>query len=143
MNKTMIYLSGGMSGLSYEEQLQWRDEFKKQLSFVTDTSKISFFSPPTYYSPATHNHKSEREAFEYDIERLRKSNIVVVNFNVPNSIGTAMELAIARELRIPIIGLNCDNKPLHPWLTECCTRICDNMDELVEHIAWYYCFSEV
>ena len=49
-----------------------------------------------------------------------------------------MELMLAKELKIPIIGLNKEQKEIHPWLLECCTRMCDDMRELVSHIVDFY-----
>lgn len=137
-----IYLSGGMSNITYEEQIGWRNRFendvKEFMAYTGYNQTPVFFSPPKYYSSSTNNHKSEREAMEYDLYRLRKSDVIVVNFNQPNSIGTAMELMLARELHIPIIGINADKRQLHPWLIECCTRICDSMNEAIKHICYYY-----
>ena len=52
-----------------------------------------------------------------------------------------MELAVAREHRIPIIGV-CVNDEyrnnLHPWQRECCTRLCESYEELIEHIVNFY-----
>ena len=75
---------------------------------------------------------------EFDLYNLRKSDIIIVNFNSPNSIGTAMELMLARELRKPVIGLNNDSINLHPWIAECVTRECSTFEELVEHIVEFY-----
>jgi hypothetical protein len=75
---------------------------------------------------------------EFDLYNLRKSNLVVVNFNAPQSIGTAMELMVAKENKIPVIGLNKDETKLHPWLIECCTRICDSFREIVNHVVNFY-----
>lgn len=142
MNVRLIYLSGGMGNLSFEEQVGWRNEFKDTLlekaKEYGSVFNPLFFNPPYYYSTLSKNHKSEREAMEYDLFRLRESNVVVVNFNQPNSIGTAMELILAKELHIPVIGLNKDHLTLHPWLQECCTRICDTMNEVVTHVYEYY-----
>ena len=142
VNVRLIYLSGGMGNLSFEEQVSWRNEFKDTLLEKAkeheSVFKPLFFNPPYYYSTLSKNHKSEREAMEYDLFRLRESNVVVVNFNQPNSIGTAMELILAKELHIPVIGLNKDHLILHPWLQECCTRICDTMNEVVTHVYEYY-----
>lgn len=139
MENVRIYLSGGMSGLSLEEQTKWRNKFKDAIKYNYETDKsISFFSPPDYYNFDEIQHKSEREIFEFDLNALRKSDLVVVNFNAPHSIGTAMELMLAKELHIPVIGLNKDNIELHPWLIECTTRMCDNLRELVEHVVEFY-----
>ena len=139
MENVKIYLSGGMSNLTLEEQLGWRNRVAGAIVYNRETTKHPiFFNPPNYYSTDTVSHKSEREAMEFDLYNLRNSNVVVVNFNVPQSIGTAMELAIAKEYHIPIIGLNENNNELHPWLTECCTRICDTLVELVDHVTNFY-----
>lgn len=140
MENIRIYLSGGMTGLRMEEQLKWRKRVMDAIEYGEfDLSKNPiFFNPPYYYSPATLNHKSEREAMEFELNQLRRSDLVIVNFNMPKSIGTAMELAIAREHRIPIIGYNGNNNELHPWLIESCTRMCDDFGELISHVANYY-----
>ena len=140
METIKIYLSGGMSGLTMDEQMKWRKRIKDALAYgdYNSNKKTTFFNPPEYYNFEEINHKSEREVFEFDLNNLRSSNLVIVNFNAPNSIGTAMELMLAKELHIPVIGLNKDGVELHPWLVECCTRICDNMKELVSHVADFY-----
>lgn len=139
METVKIYLAGGMTGLTLEEQIHWRTRFKNAITVQFQTTKKPiFFSPPEYYSPSTNEHKSEREAMEFELAHLRRSDIIVVNFNVPHSIGTAMELMAAKEHRIPVIGLNERNAELHPWLIECCTRICSSFRECAEHVANFY-----
>lgn len=139
MNTINIYLSGGMGGLSFDEQVGWRNQIVDNI--ITDdalTFKPVFFNPPYYYTPTYNYHKSEKEVMEFDLYKLRKSDIVIVNFNVPNSIGTAMELMLAKEYNIPIIGININNKELHPWLSECCSRMCDSIEETLEYVKKYY-----
>lgn len=139
MENVRIYLAGGMTGLSMEEQMKWRNRFRKAVTEGFETEKNPVvFSPPDYYSPLTNAYKTEREAMEFELSNLRRSTVVVVNFNSPNSIGTAMELMVAKENKIPVIGLNKTGETLHPWLVECCTRICDDFRELVEHIVNFY-----
>lgn len=140
MENVKIYLSGGMSGLSLEEQTNWRNRFcdaVKYSDYDLEKNPI-FFDPTKRYSVFEEEHKSEREAFEYDLNALRKSDLVVVNFNAPNSLGTAMELILAKEYHIPVIGLNKEGITLHPWLIECCTRICDDFKEFVDHVVEFY-----
>lgn len=139
MENVRIYLAGGMSGLSIEEQVQWRNQFKNAIKYNYEPTKsYDVFSPPDYYSPSTDAHKSEREVMEFELAHLRKSDLVVVNFNVPESLGTAMELMVAKENNIPVVGLNKNGVVLHPWLVECTTRICDDIKELVEHVVKFY-----
>jgi nucleoside 2-deoxyribosyltransferase len=138
MDKVKFYMAGGMAGLSIEEQMEWRNDIKKRINNSLIHDPTYFFQPPYYYQPDGDYHRSEREGRDFDLNRLRHSDVVIVNFNVPNSIGTAQELAVAYEHRIPVIGLNEDKNELHPWLYECCTRICEAREELVKHIVDFY-----
>lgn len=140
MESVRIYLSGGMGSLSFEEQSKWRQQIINAVKYgdYDCSKKAHFFNPVLYYNFQEKKHKSEREVMEFDLNALRKSDLVIVNFNDPKSIGTCAELAIAYELKIPIVGVNKDNKDLHPWLGCFCTRICDNLREVVEHIVEFY-----
>lgn len=142
MSNVRIYLAGSMTGMTYEEQRKWRDETISEVKFLVskfDTkNSVTFFNPVDYYSPSNSNQKSEREAMDYELSNLRKSDVVVVNFANPNSIGTAMELMLARELRVPVVGFNEFNAELHPWMKECCMRICESKTELLDYILDYY-----
>ena len=100
--------------------------------------KPVFFNPVNYYNFKEVRYRSEKEVMEFDLNALRNSDLVVVNFNDPKSIGTAMELMLAKELHIPIIGLNKDKKELHPWLECCCNRMCVDMRELASHVVDFY-----
>jgi nucleoside 2-deoxyribosyltransferase len=75
---------------------------------------------------------------EFDLNALRHSDLVIVNFNDPKSLGTCAELAIAKELHIPVIGINKDKYDLHPWLVEFTTRMCDDIREAVSHVVDFY-----
>ena len=140
METIKIYLSGGMGALSFEEQSKWRKQVIDAIKYgdYDCEKKAVFFNPVDHYNFQDKMQKTELEVMEYDLYNLRNSNLVVVNFNDPKSIGTAMELMLAKELYIPIIGLNKDKREIHPWLECCCNRMCDNMRELVEHIVAFY-----
>jgi len=136
-----IYLAGAMSGLTFDEQVKWRKQVKDAILYGGYDYEYSpyFFDPTMYYNlEEPLRHKSEREAMEFDLYNLKKSDLIVVNFNKADSLGTAMELIVAKENGIPIIGLNKNGEELHPWIVECCTRICDDMYELVEFIVDFY-----
>lgn len=135
-----FYLAGGMSGLSLSEQSNWRTRFIEAIKYgeYVYGKKPIFFDPTQFYSMFNQEHKTEREVMDFDLYNLRNSDVVIVNFNSPNSIGTAMELMLARELRKPVIGLNKDKHKLHSWILECCTRVCDDFKELVEHVVEFY-----
>lgn len=137
-----IYLSGGMSGLTMEEQTEWRKyviHFLQKESLLRGSKdRVSYYNPPEFFNFEEILHKTEREVFEYDITRLKESKLVIVNFNNPNSLGTAMELIVAKEYGIPVIGLNVEKHNLHPWLIECCTRIFEDMDEMLYYVADFH-----
>lgn len=139
MENVKIYLSGGMGNVSFEEQSKWRQQITNAIKYNYDCEKKPlFFNPVNYYNFEEVRHRSEREAMEFDLYNLRNSNLVVVNFNDPKSIGTAMELMLAKERNIPVVGFGVNGQTIHPWLLECCTRVCDSLKEVVEHIVEFY-----
>jgi nucleoside 2-deoxyribosyltransferase len=97
-----------------------------------------FFNPVQYYNFEEVRYKTQREVMNFDLNGLRHSDLVIVNFNDPSSLGTCAELAIAYDMKIPIIGINKDNKELHPWLECFCDRICITLKEAVEYIVDFY-----
>lgn len=140
MESKLIYLSGGLANLSHDERWGWRSEVRKKIMDSVDFYGYDFI--PMFFNPLMHydsecpdGYKNEREIFELETYYLRKSDLVIVNFNDKSSLGTAMELAIAKENRIPVAGLNEDKVELHPWLVECTTRMCDTFDELIDYVA--------
>lgn len=139
METVKIYLSGGMGNLSFEEQSKWRSQVQDAIKFNHHCEKKPiFFNPVKYYNFEEVRHKSEREAMEFDLNALRNSDLIIVNFNDPKSLGTCAELAIAYNMRIPVIGINKNRVELHPWLSEFTTRMCDDIREAVEHIVDFY-----
>ena len=141
MKNFKIYLSGAMSGISWEEQTKWRSQFQNAIKFgdYDYEKKVTFFDPTQYYNFEEKRHKSEREIMEFDLYNLRNSDLVLVNLgnSGDKSIGTSMELMLAKELHIPVIAFN-GNKEIHPWISEVCLRICDNLKEAVEHVVEFY-----
>lgn len=139
METCRIYLSGGMGNLSFEEQSKWRKQIINEIKINCHCEKKPiFFNPVDYYNFTDVRYKSEREVMEFDLNALRRSDLVIVNFNDPKSLGTCAELAIAKELHIPVIGINKDKLELHPWLVEFTTRMCDDVREAVEHVVDFY-----
>lgn len=139
----ILYLSGGMSGLTVEESNGWRIKVKQDLFAFILNGTLKVFNPMDTY---IHNeyHMNEKEAMRYDLNILRKSSYVLVYFNDTNSLGTAMEIAIAHELKIPIIGVF-DNKEnydaldtLHPWVYNMCDVVLDSLDDAVRYIKKNY-----
>lgn len=139
MESVKIYLSGGMGNLSFEEQSKWRKQIINEIEINCHCKKKPiFFNPVDYYNSTNVRYKSEREVMEFDLNALRHSDLVIVNYNDPNSLGTCAELAIAYEMKIPVIGINKNNTKLHPWLVGFTNRMCDDIREAVEHVVEYY-----
>lgn len=139
METVKIYLSGGMGNLSFEEQSKWRNQVMNAIKFNYDCEKkVVFFNPVNYYNFEDVRYKTQREVMNFDLNALRNSNLVIVNFNDPESLGTCAELAIAYDMKIPIVGINKDNKALHPWLECFCDRMCESIKEAVEYVVDFY-----
>ncbi|MBO5828789.1 MAG: nucleoside 2-deoxyribosyltransferase [Paludibacteraceae bacterium] len=139
METCRIYLSGGMGNLSLEEQSKWRKQVQEAIKYNYEYEKQPlFFNPIDYFNFEEVRYKSEREVMEFDLNALRHSDLVIVNFNDPTSLGTCSELAIAYEMKIPIIGINKDDKKLHPWLEAFCNRMCSSIREAVEYTVDFY-----
>ena len=140
METIKIYLSGGMGSLSFEEQTKWRTQVMSAIRYgdYNYDKKPLFFNPVDYYNFEEKHHKTEREVMEFDLNALRNSDLILVNFNDPNSLGTCAELAIAYEMKIPVVGINKDYKELHPWLVEFTGRMCEDLREAVQYIVDFY-----
>ena len=139
MENVKIYLSGAMGSVSFEEQWNWRKGIIDEISYNHDCKKKpSFFNPVQYYNFEEVRYKNQKEVMNFDLNALRNSDLVIVYFNDPSSLGTCAELAIAYERRIPIVGIRRGDKELHPWLYEFCDRICDNLKEAANYVADFY-----
>ena len=139
----ILYLSGGMSGLTVEESNGWRIKVKQDLFAFVLNGTLKVFNPMDSY---IHNEyrMNEKEAMQYDLNILRKSSYVLVYFNDIKSLGTAMEIAIAHELKIPIIGVF-DGKEdynaldtLHPCVYNMCDVVLDSLDDAIRYIKNNY-----
>ena len=127
--KSQIYLAGGIADLSWEEAQGWRDQFSEIIDETCNGRWCCF-------DPCKHIHDfceviSEEEALVYDLDHLRHSRIMLVSFeHTQKSIGTAIEIGVALENRIPIIGYNPNKIDLHPWIRRSCTHICETWEGL-------------
>ncbi len=125
----------------FDEGNEWRTDLKNQIEQISDGKAICC-NPNDHFNFLDKNdYINDREIMEYDLHRVRKSDAVIVNFNDPKSIGSACEMAIAYQLRIPIIGL-CENGEekviIHPWLKEFCARIFTDREDLVLYVMHHY-----
>ena len=139
-----IYLCGGMGKFgkeNFEESNIWRRYCKKTLeAYESSRYKVFCINPNDYFNfkEEIQQYKSQKEVMEFDLFKLKTSNLVIINFNDIYSLGSMAELAIAYEKRIPVIGLNIDNQKLHTWQIEMCNRIFDDVDEMLDYVEDYY-----
>lgn len=135
MSKFQIYLAGGMQDMSFEESNEWRTYMNNQLE------GCRVINPNDFYNMTARMHYSQHEVREFDLYYLKRSDLIIVNFNNPQSIGTAQEIAIAKEYNIPVIGLNESRAELHPWLLDCVNKMFSNRLELVNYVQSFYGFA--
>lgn len=143
MNIYTIYLAGGMGKFgkeSFDEGNQWRVCCKKVLEACECDYKVKVTNPNDYFNfvenPPTY--ALQREVMEFDLNKVRNADLIIVNFNDVYSLGTMAEIAIAYEKKTPIIGLNKYKLNLHPWQIEMCNRIFSNINEMLDYVRNYY-----
>ena len=139
MKKFQIYLAGGMGKFgkeNFDKSNVWRTYCKeilengKYVNVVNPNDYFNFLEEPKY--------KSEREVMEFDLNKVRKSDLIIINFNDMYSLGSMAELSIAYEKRIHVIGLDIEKQKLHPWQIEMCNRIFNDIDEMLDYVKDYY-----
>ena len=129
------YLAGAMSGLTKEQMCNWR----KKAEHLLDTCDIKTINPTNFYNfeldPSTY---TDREVIDFDLAAISNSDIILVNLDFKDSIGTSIEAFYAyRILGKPVIGFG-KNPLVHPWLKECLTKRCETLEKAVEYIIMYY-----
>ena len=138
-----IYLSGGMMKFgndNFDESDKWRKYCKQALENCESPYKVNIFNPNEYFSfkADAPEYSSELEVMRFDLHNLRKSDLVIVNYNDKKSLGTTSEVAIAYDRGIPVIALNEDGGELHPWLRCMSERVFDNIDKMLDYIEDFY-----
>lgn len=142
MKNYQIYMAGGMGKFgkdNFDEGNRWRLIFKKRLE-SNENMNVKAINPNDYFSfkQDPPRYISQREIMEFDLNRVRNADLIIVNFNDMYSLGTMAEIAIAYERKIPIIGLNETNQNLHPWEVEMCNRIFTETHELLDYVEYFY-----
>ena len=134
-----IYLAGGMSDLSFEEQNNWRMDLKYNLETYDCDYKVKCVNPVDYYNGLDQStYDSDMEVMEFDLHKVKSSNLMIMNFNNKYSLGSMAELAIAHDRGIPVIGLNESEQQLHPWQYCMCLKIFNNREDMMLYIQNYY-----
>lgn len=138
MDTFTIYLAGAMSGISFEKQNNWRKIVKNKLENTYSEYHVNCINPVEYYNFESKEYDSELEVMNFDLHKLKHSDLVIVNFNRPESLGTMAEIATAYELRIPIIGLKDESTKLHPWQECMCAKMFTSLDKMLYYVQDFY-----
>lgn len=145
--KPKLYLGGPITGLSWEECTDWRQDLALQLSDVADC-----------YSPLRHKHylceekeirddypntffSTQRAIFGRDMFDVRTSDILFVNFIGAKrvSIGTVLEIGAAWEGRKTIvIVMEPGNIHQHSMIRELTPWVVDTLEAGVEVVKSLY-----
>ena len=143
MKEMNVYLAGGMGKFGkneFDKANTWRVLIKQFLENNEYGVKVNCINPNDYFNfiEDKPSYKSQREVMEFDLNKVRHADLIIVNFNDMYSLGTMAEIAIAYEKRIPILGLDVDYQELHPWEIEMCNRIFNNTNELFDYLNNFY-----
>lgn len=144
MKDFQIYLAGGMGKFGkdeFDKGNTWRVYCKNTLEqFEGTTYKVRVINPNDYFNfkDEPPRYFCQREVMEFDLNKLRNSDLVIINFNDPLSLGSMSELAIAYERRIPVVGLNENEEMLHHWQNLMTNRFFYNIDELLDYVEDFY-----
>lgn len=138
-----IYLAGGMGKFgkeNFDEGNAWRIYCKEMLEKYECNYGVNVINPNDYFNfkEDPQRYETQREVMEFDLNKVRHADLIIINFNDMYSLGSMAELAIAYERKIPIIGLDIDNQKLHPWQIEMCNRIFNNIDEILNYVEDFY-----
>ena len=133
-----IYAAGAMTGLTWEQQFVWRDDLAATIRECTH-NRWTVFNPPLHTSDIEEYDMDDREAMDYDLYHLLRSDLVIVNFSYnPKSFGTVAEMGAAYTHHIPILGLNEHGEELHPWQREMCLRIFDDYNRMIKYLVDHF-----
>lgn len=138
MKNYQIYLTGDETvkkfGEEYGRKNKWMSTFKNRLESF-ECANVKVINPNVYFSIYKNSH---REFMELRLNKVRKSDLIIVNFYDVHSLDTMSDIAIAYERKIPIIGLNEANKELHSYQVEMCNRIFTETHELLDYVEYFY-----
>jgi nucleoside 2-deoxyribosyltransferase len=137
MSKFKIYLAGAMAGLLPDIANAWR--LQANYIFEGYGSYVHTINPCDYYNfsldPTTY---TENEVKEFDLHMVKNCDLVLVNFDFKDSIGTAIEIHMAHDVwQIPVISFG-TRENVHPWMKLSSTKHCDTLEDAVEHIVSFY-----
>jgi len=144
----LIYLGGGIKGLSYDEATKWReifiDKYKEASTSYTRFIGLSplrgkeFLSGINKLKDAHGEHilASEKVITERDFNDVKRSDLIIMNFLKATSIsrGSLLEIGAAKVLNIPLITvMEEDNIHQHSMVRESSIIVCDDIDDAFDY----------
>lgn len=143
MESLNIYLCGGIGKFgkeNFDEGNAWRVYCKNTLENYECNFQVRVCNPNDYYNfyDEPSRYQTQAEIMDFDLYKLRNSDLIIVNFNDKYSLGSMAEIGIAYDRGIPIIGVDVHRQDLHPWQTCMCERIFHDMDEMLDYIEDFY-----
>jgi len=132
-HKFQIYLAGACKGLTKEEANRWRGECQNWATWHED---VYMYNPNDYFNYWDRHPLLDEECMKTFLAQLRQSDLVLVNLDQSaHSVGTGIEVAIAHELKIPVIGFTVNGKDVYEWTALMCDMVY-NVDivDMLNHI---------
>ena len=144
MREFLVYLAGGISGLTYDEAVAWRTEVKQKVG-----PNIKTLSPmrgkenlgtavgnPTLKDKYEENPLTSAKGInQRDYFDVKRSDVLFVNLLGAKqvSIGTVMEVAWARAFEIPVVlVMEEGNIHTHSMFLYPCGFVVDTLDKGIE-----------
>lgn len=138
-----IYTVGKMKNISFQEQMEWRNDIATLIKNRTEQS-LDFIHPPMFYNYEQKDYKTEQEVKDWELNQVKSSDILIVNLDgINDSIGSHFELCTAelinsiKDKHIFIIGIGKSKEPIHPWIELCLFRQEDNYEDAADYIVNY------
>lgn len=126
----MIYLCGGIAGLTDEQCTDWREYAKKQFLI----RGIRCLDPMVRDYRGLEDEKWS-EIVSLDERDIRSSTGLLVNATKP-SWGTAMEMQMAYDLCKPIVSWVGDTEVVSPWVKHRSQMVSSQIDSCIEWCSW-------
>jgi nucleoside 2-deoxyribosyltransferase len=125
-----VYLAGPITGLTFQQGNQWREELALELNKLN----IECFNPlapdKEFDDGRVIKHTdfpkdtTAKDIFRRDVLWILESNLVVANFNAPHfSPGTMWELGYAFGHGIPVLAFGKSSQLSHPFVCMPCTIV--------------------
>lgn len=128
-----IFLSGGMTGLTPEQQRGWREKIKTTLKHKY------FYFDPTIFDVDNTDPEYQRKGYDYCVSGIINCDIFIINLNgAEKSVGTCQEIMLAWLMGKKIWGVWTGEKyESHPWIKQKLTAEYNSLEELIKVLDCY------